>query len=392
MNRALLAVWALAAFLTASACSNPATPRSVPPEGTTSPDSGAAGPQPVSVLEFGLEPVARGFEQPLLVTHAGDGSERLFVVEQGGLVRVVRDGTVARSAFLDLRDEISTGGERGLLGLAFAPDFEESGHLYVDYTDTNGDTVIARYTADDPASDAPSFGKPRKLLTVEQPYANHNGGNIVFGPDDLLWVGMGDGGSAGDPGGNAQDAGSLLGKMLTLDVSKRSPRPRIVVSGLRNPWRFSFDRETGDLWIGDVGQNEWEEIDLLRAGRIEGANLGWNVWEGNHPYPSDASPARKGFTFPIAEHARDEARSITGGFVYRGRRYPRMEGVYLYADFEAGWVGALRTDEGTKTPTVAEQRIVLRDVGNPSSFGEDEDGELYLCDWAGGTVYAVTVR
>lgn len=391
--RACLVLCACGLTFTIAGCERPAAPSSVPPERPSSDESTGApsGQAPLDSIEFSLEPTARGFDQPLLVTHAGDGSGRLFVVEQGGLVRVVRNGSVADEAFLDVRQRITSGGERGLLGLAFAPNYRTSGRFYVNYTDENGDTVIARFIAEDPTSDAPKLEGPQTLLKVEQPYANHNGGHIVFGPDGLLWVGMGDGGAAGDPSDNAQNPRSLLGKMLTLDPDVSAPEPRIVVSGVRNPWRYSFDRETGDLWIADVGQNAWEEIDLLPAGRVEGANLGWNRWEGNHPYPEDAKRDRADFVFPIAEYGHDAGRSVTGGAVYRGSLYPAMRGAYLYADFEAGWIAALRaeTTTGSAGTKAVEQRVVIKDAGNPSSFGEDEDGELYVCDLAGGTVYKV---
>lgn len=360
---------------------------------TSAPATGSAsaeGPLPLSDLTFGLVTVARGLEHPLLLTNAGDGSGRLFVVEQAGFVRVIRDGDLAGRPYLDVRRLVSAGGERGLLGLAFDPEFSSNGRLYLNYTDRSGDTVVARFTVDDPASDRPQAKGPEILLRVEQPYSNHNGGNIVFGPDGQLWIGMGDGGSAGDPQDRAQDPRSLLGKMLTLDVRRPNPSPRIVASGLRNPWRFSFDEQTGDLWIGDVGQNAWEEIDCLPADAIAGTNLGWNRWEGNHPYPPGARRSRSGFTFPILEYGHREGRSVTGGHVYRGRRFPWLAGAYLYADFEAGWVAAIRAVRAGDTFRVAEKRTVLEGVGLPASFGEDENGEVYLCDWGNGVVSMIT--
>lgn len=360
------------------------TPPSEPTATTPSvePTSGVAEKTPLERLEVRLETVADGFVQPLFVTHAGDGSGRLFVVEQTGRVRVVRDGKVAEKPFLDVSDRISAGGERGLLGLAFAPDYGRSGRFYVNYTDTSGDTVIARYVADDPASDSPALGQPETVLKVDQPYPNHNGGCIVFAPDGTLWVGMGDGGAAGDPGNRAQNPRSLLGKLLSLDVEADGgsrPKPQIVASGLRNPWRFGFDRESDDVWIGDVGQNSWEEIDWVPIEQMKGANFGWSRWEGRKPYPPGAKRERDDFVFPVIAYDRDKGQSVTGGYVYRGPDYPEMQGTYFYGDYVSGWIAAAQRD-GERVRT----RTVLPDPGiTPSSFGEDEQGELYVCDYNG---------
>lgn len=379
----------------------------------------AVTPQPTSTpsgtrvaldqIDVTLSQVARGFDKPVFLTHAGDGSGRLFVVEQGGRIRVIRDGAVVRGEFLDISDLVSTGGERGLLGLAFSPDYLTSGRFYVNYTDRKGDTVVTRYTVADPASDSPALTGSLSVLKVPQPYGNHNGGCIIFGPDSMLWVGMGDGGSGGDPEGRAQDPDSLLGKMLRLDVSgngRARPAsdnpgpvgtsglvPEAYQSGLRNPWRFSFDRENGDLWIGDVGQTAWEEINHVELSSAAGANFGWNIWEATHPYPDGTNPSSRGFIFPVVEYGRGEGRSVTGGYVYRGSAYPELDGVYLYADYVDGWVAGLRLDAsvGGDPDAVREERVLARNVGNPSSFGEDADGELYLVDH-GGTVYRIEAR
>ncbi len=364
------------------------TPVIVAPPATTatpSPATEASGPVPLDELAVTLEQVAKGFDRPLFVTNAGDGTGRLYVVEQGGRISVIEPGDGAITGFLDVEGLISDGGERGLLGLAFSPDYADSGELYVNYTDRAGATVVARYTADDPGAMTPKLDGPEVLLRVEQPYANHNGGCLAFDREGRLWVGMGDGGSGGDPENRAQNPRSLLGKMLTLDVSQPNPRPRIAITGVRNPWRFSFDRATGDLWIADVGQNAWEEVHLLRAGVIEGTNLGWNLWEGNHPYPEGSKRKRDGFEFPVIEYGHDVGRSITGGYVYRGSRSPGLVGAYLYADFEAGWIDAARVDDATP-PHLTEQARLVSEAGQPSSFGEDEAGEVYVCDYAGGTV------
>ncbi len=392
IEASIVAVLALAApTLPGCSRSEPAAVRPAVRAGTSAPGTVESGPASLTALSVTLEPVASGFDRPLFVTHAGDGSGRLYVVEQSGRISVVEPGQGRVERLLDISGLVSDGGERGLLGLAFAPDYERSGELYVDYTDTAGATVVARYRADDPASTVPRLSGPEVILRIEQPYANHNGGCIAFDRNGLLWVGTGDGGSAGDPQDHAQDPRSLLGKILTLDVARPKPGPRIAVSGVRNPWRFSFDRKTGDLWVGDVGQNAWEEVDLLRADAIVGANLGWDRWEGTHPYPAGASPSRDGFEFPVIEYGHDTGRSVTGGYVYRGRRSPALAGAYLYADFEAGWIAAARVEDA-KPPRVVEQARLVDKAGHPSSFGEDESGELYVCDYAGGTISRIVAR
>lgn len=387
---------------TPSGTATPSAPASSPPSQSAEP----AGPVALAKLRITLSRVARGFEQPLFVTHAGDGSGRLFVVEQTGRVRVVRRGRVADAPFLDVSRRISTGGERGLLGLAFAPDYKTSGRFYVNFTDANGDTTVARYTADDPASDTPKLSGPTVVLKVRQPHANHNGGCIVFGPDDNLWIGMGDGGSAGDPQARAQNKKVLLGKMLRLDVSgsgaapamppgnpneagDASFAPQVVQYGLRNPWRFSFDRKTADLWIGDVGQNAWEEIDVVPIKESMGVNWGWNRFEGTHPYPPGASRTPGSERMPVIEYSHTQGESVTGGYVYRGTRYPALDGVYLYGDFVDGWIAGARLGADG---TIAEKRVLVDRPGiTPSSFGEGEDGTVYLCDY-GGTLYRIEGR
>jgi len=375
-------------------------PASPPPEpsATATPEPAPQPDVPVSLAELsiGLEPVARGFDQPLLVTHAGDGSGRLFVVEQSGRVFALRDGIPADKPFLDVSGRISTGGERGLLGMAFAPDYATTGVFYVNYTNRAGDTIVARFAADDPASDTPRLTGPKSVLKIKQPYSNHNGGCLAFEPGSKrLWVGVGDGGSGGDPHGNAQNPKALLGKMLVLDFGKgASPRSEIVQTGVRNPWRFSFDRKTHDLWIGDVGQNAWEEIDVVPLSEAKGVDWGWNLWEGSHPYPEGSSPSKSGHRFPIAEYGHDAGQSVTGGFVYRGRDYPALAGTYFYGDFGSGFIAGLRREvpDGTSLAR-PESRVLLPDSGlNPSSFGEDEAGELYVCDHSGGDILRVVSK
>ncbi len=295
--------------------------------------------------------------------------------------------------------------------MAFAPEFETNGRLYVNYTDRNGDTRIARYTAPAPDSNEPKWGPPAEVLSVQQPYANHNGGGLVFGPDRMLYIGMGDGGSGGDPQGRAQNRQELLGKMLRIDVGEAgapppngryaipadnpfvgdaTTRPEIWALGLRNPWRYSFDASSGALWIGDVGQNAWEEIDYAEPA-TGGQNWGWNLWEGDHPYPADApATSRAGYSFPVLEYPHPTGSSVTGGYVYRGDRYPALVGAYLYADFGAGWIGGIRLEAPDGTPrTTPEKRVLLKTDTQPSSFGVDETNELYLVDFR-GTIWSVT--
>jgi len=383
--------------LTLTACAPAPTPQPPSPAEPTSSAEPTTTEQPDPValvdLRVDLEPVVRGLEQPVYLTHAGDGSGRLFVVEQAGRIRVVRDGVISPGSFLDVSSRITSGGERGLLGLAFAPDYASTGIFYVNYTDPNGDTVVARYTAADPASDAPELDRPETILAVEQPYANHNGGCLVFEPGtSRLWVGMGDGGAAGDPNGNAQNPRALLGKMLVLDVGgSGEPEPEIVQTGVRNPWRFSFDRESRDLWIGDVGQNEWEEIDFVELADADGVDWGWDLWEGSHPYPAGSNPKRSGHRFPIAEYDHGKGGSVTGGYVYRGSAYPAMRGAYLYGDFSAGWIAGIRrtAPDGSVLETPEERDLIEGGRVVPSSFGEDEAGELYVVDYT-GSVWQIT--
>ncbi len=414
-TRRILAMLASAALVAAACGCSPAeepapAPQPEPiaePTSTTEPTA-TGQPLPLERISLGLTPLARGLDQPLFVTHAGDGSGRLFVVEQTGRIRVLRGGSLQPGAFLDVSQRITTGGERGLLGLAFSPKYAENGRFYVNYTDGNGDTVVARFTAEDPGADLPVLDGPEMVLRVKQPYANHNGGCIVFGPDGYLYVGMGDGGSGGDPKGNGQNKRVLLGKMLRIDVESPVSGTRyripagnpsekdsaladeIWMTGLRNPWRFSFDRETGAMWIGDVGQGDVEEIDVAGPGE-SGQNWGWNVWEGSEAFRG-GSPSKSGYDFPIAEYTHRQGGSVTGGYVYRGSRYPALVGTYLYGDFVSGWVGGLQWDDpAADVPTNARTRVLIKEAGSPSSFGEDENGELYLCDW-GGTVYRITAK
>jgi glucose/arabinose dehydrogenase len=332
--------------------------------------------------DFEWEPVASGFSQPVLLTHPGDGSGRLFVVEQDGLIRIIGQ----EAPFINLTNLITTAGnEQGLLGLAFDPDFEENGYFYVNYTATDGDTVVARYTPLEADPNLADLSSATQLLTVDQPYPNHNGGHLVFGPDGLLYIGLGDGGSGGDPEGNAQNPLALLGKMLRMDVD--TGELEIYALGLRNPWRYSFDPLTGDLFIGDVGQGEWEEIDYLPAGSPPGANFGWDYFEGSHAY--EGEPPNPGdLIYPILEYSHSGGGcSVTGGHVYRGAELQEFYGVYLFADFCAGSVwGLLQAVDGSWSA-----ELLFGLDGQITSFGLDEAGELYLVT-RDGTVYKLVRR
>jgi glucose/arabinose dehydrogenase len=333
-----------------------------------------------------LVPVA-SVEQPLaLAVRPSDPS--LYVAEKTGRVVAIRDGVVDPTPVLDLSDEVSLGAEQGLLGLAFSPD---GSFLYVDFTDLHGDTHVEEFTM---LGDRADVATRRRVLFVRQPFSNHNGGNLVFGPDDMLYVGLGDGGSGGDPLGNGQSLSTLLGKILRIDPRAGRPyaippdnpflgrpdvRPEIWALGLRNPWRFSFDGRNGDLWIGDVGQSSWEEIDVQPAGSAGGLDFGWNLMEGDHPY-AGASPTTD-LVPPIYEYSHAAgACAVTGGYVYRGRSIPALTGAYVFGDFCLGRLEALRVGPGGTV-----QHWLLGPVlPNLASFGEDDRGELYALSLTDG--------
>ncbi len=348
------------------------------------------------------EVVASGFDHPVQVIAPGDGSGRLFVVEQPGRIRIVRNGVVELTPFLDLTSQVSYAGERGLLGLAFHPDYENNGHCYVNYTRPgDGATVIARYQASTLDPDKADPSSAQTLLTIAQPYENHNGGQLLFGPHDgYLYIGMGDGGSGGDPLDQGQDPNTLLGVMLRLDVDGGFPYAipadnpyvgsygldEIWAIGLRNPWRFSFDRDTGDLYIGDVGQNQWEEIDYQSAGTPGGLNFGWRCMEGTHEYDFAGDCLSSDLTDPIAEYSHTDGRSITGGFVYRGSSFPALRGRYFYADYVEGKIWSLYK-KGSNPDTWSEPELELDTGLNIGAFGEDANGELLVIDYGGGTIH-----
>lgn len=346
---------------------------------------------------LGVEEVARGLRQPLFVTHAGDGSGRLFVVEKAGTIRTIPDG----QPFLDISERVgSTGSEQGLLGLAFHPRFRENGFFYLNYTDLNGDTVIARFGLTPDRRGDP--GSEQRLLFQKQPAANHNGGMLAFGPDGFLYIGLGDGGGANDTYKNGQNRQSWLGKLLRIDVDRGAPYaippdnpfvgdgqtlPEIWAYGLRNPWRFSFDRATKDLYIGDVGQNRYEWVHFQPAGSKGGQNYGWPILEGAHCLRGDTCD-RTGLTPPVAEYEHRLGCSLTGGYVYRGARFPLLQGVYVFGDYCSGRVWTLHRDATGQWITTE----MLQTSARISSFGEDEAGEVYLTDLAAGTVLRLTAQ
>jgi glucose/arabinose dehydrogenase len=342
-------------------------------------------------------PIANGFDRPLYITNAGDGSNRLFVVEQSGHIWILQDGALNPEPFLDIsgliHGDVFGGGytERGLLGLAFHPDYEQNGQFFIYYTAASSDNILARYqvSADNPnAADAASAVI---LMSVDDPYANHNGGQLAFGPDGYLYVAMGDGGSAGDPLGNGQNPATLLGKILRIDINAETylvPEdnpfvedvnfaPEIWAWGLRNPWRFSFDRATGDLYIADVGQNQREEINFQPADSTGGENYGWNIFEGSYRYSGGPEPAN--LVMPIAEYSHDAGCSVTGGYIYRGVALPEFEAVYLFGDYCSGNIWATYRDLRETWQT----SVFMRTQFRVSSFGEDEAGELYVVDYQG---------
>jgi glucose/arabinose dehydrogenase len=308
--------------------------------------------------------VASGLSSPVHVTAPRGETRRLYVVEQQGRIRIVQGGRIT-GTLLDLRSQVSCCGEQGLLSVAFHPRYSRNGRYYVNFTDRNGDTRVVEYRG---------RRRLRQILFVDQPYSNHNGGQNMFGPDGRLYVGMGDGGSGGDPEDRAQNLGSRLGKLLALNVDRRAPRPQIVGYGLRNPWRFSFDRRTGDLYIGDVGQNAWEEVDFTRRRSPGLENYGWDVYEGRARHEDKPPNSRGRLVFPIAVYSLSgDACAVSGGFVYRGTAVRAAQGRYFYGDNCSGDVWSLRVVNG-RARTLRKENVTL---GGLSSFGEDGRGELY---------------
>jgi glucose/arabinose dehydrogenase len=369
-------------------------PASPTPSNTPAP-SPSPTPEPLFVDRFPNPddyhwvPVASGINRPVGLENAGDGSDRLFVLEQPGVIRLVKDGQLVQRPFLDIRDRVgSQASEQGLLGLAFHPDYSQNGYFFVNYTDRSGDTSISRFRV----SADPDLADPateQRLLSISQPFGNHNGGVVKFGPDGYLYLGLGDGGSGGDPRGFGQSLNTLLGKILRIDIDTESSykipesnpfangggEPEIWAYGLRNPWRLSFDRLTGDMYIADVGQNAWEEVNFQPASSPGGENYGWNIMEGLVCFGS-ASCNTDGLVMPVHVYpTRQEGNcSVTGGYVYRGSRLPEFYGIYIFGDYCSGRVWGLLPENGD-----AWDHTLLFETGaSLTSFGEDEDGEIYL--------------
>jgi glucose/arabinose dehydrogenase len=385
--------------LTLAACSPDGGGATAPPAASTppsatptpsptsagEPDAATASPAAFATQAVRLAKVA-DLDQPLAMD-APEGTSDVYIAEKTGRVRVLHDGRLDPKVVLDVSDQVSQGGEQGLLGIAVAPD---RAHLYVNLTNQAGDTRIYEYALSGGRADE---GSQRELLAVDQPYSNHNGGEIVFGPDDLLYIGLGDGGSGGDPHGNGQNLGVLLGKILRIDPRPADGRPygipadnpfadragargEIWSYGLRNPWRFSFDPAGGAMWIGDVGQNQYEEVDAEPAG-AGGRNYGWNLREGRHEFDG---PRPEGAVDPVIEYGREDGCTVIGGVVYRGRAIPGLRGAYLYSDFCGGWVKAVRTEGGRPA---GQPRDLGLNVASPSSFGTDQRGDVWVLSLAG---------
>ena len=358
---------------------------------STNPDDGEDGGDPAE-LELAVEVVAGGLSSPLFLT-APLGDTRLFVVERSGRIRIVEDRQLLGQPYLDISDRVGTGGEGGLLSIAFHPEYDSNGYVFASYTDRNGDSRIERYTVTgNPNLADPASGK--LILTVEQPFSNHNGGLIVFGPDGKLYFGLGDGGRGGDPLGSGQNTGTLLGALLRIDVDAGDPyaippdnpfvgdpdgRDEIWAYGLRNPWRFSFDREAGVIYIADVGQSDWEEVNAVPADSAM-ANYGWNVMEGSLCFEPPSGCNQEGLVLPVVEYDHGDGCSVTGGYVYRGSAIPELRGHYFYSDFCAGFRRSFRFD-GEAANDRPEWDV--GDLGSVLSFGLDGGGELYVLSGQG---------
>jgi glucose/arabinose dehydrogenase len=371
-------------------------------------DAGAAAP--ATGQKIRLQTVIKGLSSP--VDFLSDGSpDRTFVVEQPGRMRLIVKGRLESSPYLNIAGRVTHQGELGFLGAAFHPAFASNGYFYVNYSagstrEGNLRTVLAEFHAD-PKARSVDPSTERILLELPDPYTNHNGGQVQFGPDGMLYTHVGDAGNGGDPQNRAQDPQSLFGKIWRLDVNQRTPygiprdnpfindprfRPEIYALGLRNAWRFSFDRKTGTCFAGDVGQNLYEEVDVI----VAGGNYGWRIREGLHPFKGDERPITGTLIDPIAEYGRDKGMSITGGVVYRGKKFPVLDGVYFYADYNSGRFWGLKYENG-KTLANEELRVTINGQPTvnrvqPSAFGQDKDGEVYVCDHSRGNVYMIVAE
>jgi glucose/arabinose dehydrogenase len=349
-----------------------------------------------------FEPVVTGLTSPVDAEEVNDSSHRLFIVEQAGKIRIWNGSALLPVPFLDVASRITSGGERGLLSLAFHPNYLSNGYFYIYYTNTAGDVTIARYSRS--TADAADSSSGVVLMTIPKPFPNHNGGNLVFGTDGYLYFGTGDGGSAGDPYNNAQNGASLLGKMIRIDVNNPNPpyysipvtnpfassttvKPEIIAIGLRNPWRWSFDKQTGSMWIADVGQNLWEEVDVVKKDSILNKNYGWRCFEGTHIYDPACTNQQPNNVFPVFEYPHNDTTggyAITGGYVYRGTEFPALQGFYICTDFSTGNGWLIQSGSSGFGNTTMQTKWPAGIV----SFAETANGTLYALT-LGGTLYKV---
>lgn len=403
---ALVAVAACSPGPSPSTLAVPTAPATPAPSGTASaaPSTAASGSFDPTGMTVDVAVAVDGFDSPLDVTNAGDGSGRLFVVEQAGRIRVVKDGALVERPFIDITGRIASGGERGLLGLAFHPDYPTDPRLFVNYTDLDGNTVISSFTFSGTDPDIADPDSETLLMHITQPFANHNGGAVEFGPDGMLHVATGDGGSGGDPQGNGQRLDTHLGKILRIDVdvapgaatayavpednpfvNQADAKPEIWLYGLRNPWRIRFDRENGDLWIGDVGQNAWEEIDVARAGQ-KGLNYGWNTMEGAHCFSPQSGCDQTGLVLPVTEYENGVGCAVIGGVVVRDPTQGRLDGGYLFGDACSDNLWLIDpAGEAMREPV-----IVAKMGRSLSSIGEAEDGSVFATSLGSGELLRIS--